>query len=405
MAQQQYDYIKLDGVIVPDTETTRDSVVSDYKETFGQDLETRPQTPQGVLINQTVLIRNAVIRNNAALANQINPNDSGGIFLDAIWALTGGQRSKAKPSTVTCDLTGQPGAIIPVGVSAKTSIAAGDNVFVSTEIITLDGSGLGSGLFESQETGAINAPAGSINIIDDGVLGWETVTNLLAATQGSSAQSDESLRVLRRQTLALQGTSTPFAITSALNRLDSVKSLKLLENLLPTPTVIQNVPMLANSIYVSVNSEDTTEINLEIATVLLAKKSIGANWTGDITVVVKDPTTLQDYDVRFSRADQIIVLAKVYIQNQFVPDPINSVKQSILAYANGQLEGEEGFVVGADVSPFELSGAINSLFPEIFVQRVEISYSSPINFTTDELLIEAFQVARILEGGIEVIES
>lgn len=402
MAQQQYEYLKLDGIIVPDTQVTRENVVFDFKQVFGQDLDTSSQTPQGVLINQFILQRNALIRNDAALANQINPNLAGGTFLDAIWALTGGQRLPGTPSIAICNLTGGAGAIIPIGVIARTIT---NEVFTLTQQVTLNIAGTGVGIFNSIVNGPVNAPPGSINIIVSGVLGWETVTNPNPAALGTLTQSDQSLRVLRRQTLALQGQSLPFAITSALNNLGTVKSLNFLENISDIPVVIQNVNLVPHSIYVAVDADPGTTVEDEIAQVLLNKKSAGAAWNGNITVNVTDPTTLQIYPVQFSRADIKIVLAKVYITNRYVPDPVAAVKEAILAYANGELPGEEGFVVGANVSPFELAGAVNKLYPEIFVQRVEVSYDVPLNFTTNELFIEAFEVAKILSGGIEVIES
>lgn len=93
-----YGYVTSTGVIVPDTSTTLDQVRSEYRAAFGDDLDTSAETPQGVLITAETESRDAVARNNADLANQINPNLAGGVFLDAIWQLTGGQRVRATPT-------------------------------------------------------------------------------------------------------------------------------------------------------------------------------------------------------------------------------------------------------------------------------------------------------------------
>lgn len=63
---------------------------------FGQDLDISPETPQGVLITMETENRDAIVRNNAELANQINPDLAGGVFLDAIWALMGGARDATR---------------------------------------------------------------------------------------------------------------------------------------------------------------------------------------------------------------------------------------------------------------------------------------------------------------------
>jgi len=98
------------------------------------------------------------------------------------------------------------------------------------------------------------------------------------------------------------------------------------------------------------------------------------------------------------------VLARVTIKaNTSILDPQAAIKEAILAFANGEIDGEDGFTVGATVSPFELAGAINKLYPSIFVLKVEVSYSSPISYTTDVLPIEIFEIATIISGSISVV--
>lgn len=86
----EYNYITSSGVIIPDTAEQRTAVENEFKAVFGQDLDISPETPQGVLITMETENRDAIVRNNAELANQINPDLAGGVFLDAIWALMGG---------------------------------------------------------------------------------------------------------------------------------------------------------------------------------------------------------------------------------------------------------------------------------------------------------------------------
>mgnify|MGYP006974687605 CR=1 FL=1 len=48
-----YSYINSSGVIVPDTEDLQSEVEQEYKDTFGEDLDVTPETPQGRLIIRT----------------------------------------------------------------------------------------------------------------------------------------------------------------------------------------------------------------------------------------------------------------------------------------------------------------------------------------------------------------
>ena len=87
-----YQYLLSTGAIVPDSSDLLSEVQTSFQSVFGSGLNTDPSTPQGVLITALTLARSSVVNNNAALANQINPNIAGGTFLDAIMALTGVQR-------------------------------------------------------------------------------------------------------------------------------------------------------------------------------------------------------------------------------------------------------------------------------------------------------------------------
>jgi hypothetical protein len=393
-----YEYINSAGVIVPDTAEVLTTVQNEFKNAFGQDLVVDPSTPQGVLITGEVLARDTVIRNNAALANQINPNLAGGIFLDAILALTGSARDVAEHSTVIATLTGVPGTVIPAGVTAST-VPDGDLFELITTVI-LDITGIFAAEFQSVEFGPISAASGTLTQIEDGVLGWETITNDDAATLGQESQSDQAARLYRKNTLALQGQSTAEAITSGLYATEGVRSLSFRENVADTTEIIDGISMVEHSIYVCVDGGT----DLAVATTILAKKSAGANYNGILTVDVVEPASGQTYAVKFSRPTVIPVQAKITVKaSSSVVDPVDAVKTAILAFANGELEEEPGFTVGNDVSPFELAGAINRVYPSLYVSKAEVSLASPTVWTTDPIVIEIDEIASIVSGAITVV--
>lgn len=393
-----YIYLTNSGVIVPDTSDVLTTVQNEFKTAFGNDLSVAPETPQGVLITAETVARDSFLRNNAALANQINPNIAGGTFLDAIWALTGGQRAVATKSTVTCNLTGVASTIIPAGVQAKT--VTGD-LFESITGVTLDASGLGSVEFQSIEYGPIAADVGDLNSIVTGVIGWETVTNPAAAVLGTVEQSDQSVRALRRNTLAIQGVALPEAIISAVYMVEGVKSLTFRENVTAATATIDGVSMVAHSIFVCVDGGTDTDV----ATALLANKSLGCGWNGSVVVNVLEPVSGQEYEVKFERPDPIAVLVRAYVKaNTALIDPETEVRNSIMAYVNGLLDGEPGFTVGSSVSSFELAGAVNRAQPGIYVQKLETTLSSaPSGWSSDEIPIAIFEIATLTALDIQVI--
>lgn len=390
-----YQYLTNTGTIVADTGVVLTDIQNEFKAAFGADLIVTTDTPQGVLIAAETIARTNVIKNNAALANQINPNLAGGVFLDAICALTALERYPATRSLVVATLAGVDGTVIPSGVRAQTT---NGDLFESIQTVTI-ASGTATATFRAQEYGAIGAAAGTLTEILDNVLGWDSITNPSAAILGQSIQSDQSLRALRRVTLADQGVSLAEAITSGLYKVEGVKSLKFRENVTNATATIDGVSMVAKSIYVCIDGGDDDEI----AAKLLEKKSGGCAWNGGVTITTIEPISGQEYDVKFDRPADIDIYVRVYVRSfSVLTDPIESTKAAIMAYVNGDLENEVGFGVGEPVSPFELAGAVNRQYPEIYVQKLEISDDAGTTWSTNELPIGIDEIARLLITNIQV---
>lgn len=395
---ENYQYLTRSGVIVPDTDAVRDDVRAEWRGVFGDDLSVDEETPQGVLITVDTLARDGVARNNAALANQINPGQAGGVFLDAICALTGLERAAATRSTLSgVDVAGIPNTPIRQGLRARTE--AGD-LFETTGTVVLSADGKGKIGFRSVEYGSIAAPAGTLKHIVDSVLGWETVNNAENALLGQTEQSDESLRTQRKRTLALQGVSISEAITSALYDTAGVQSLQFRENTDSAIRVIDGVSMKPHSIWVCIDGGTDTDI----AQALLKNKSAGAGWNGAVEVEAIDPASGQRYHVQFDRPTLRNFLTRVTVRaGSSVTDPQVVVREAILAYSENRIDGETGFTVGTSVSPFELAAAVNRFAPSIFVQRLEVSNRSPIDYVTTEIPLDIWEKASITPSGIQVI--
>lgn len=392
-----YNFISNRGVILPDTATLRAQVEAEWREAFGQDLDLSPDTPQGVLITAEVEARDAVARNNAEVANQINPDVAGGIWLDAIWRLTGGFRRAATPSVlIGVQFGGQAGTLIPAG--SEAIVQATSERFYTLLDIVLDASGIATGNMQSVRLGRIPCPAGALDSIASTVFGWETVANPTAAVVGTDEETDFASRQRRRNTLALQGRSLSESVTSRLYALDGVRSLVFRENILPMVQVIDGISLVAHSIYVCVLGG----ADMDIAQALLNSKTAGANWNGAQLVNVIDQFSGQTYPVRFDRPSTVLIYVRVTIRATPL-DAESLVRNSIINYANGMNDGEPGFAVGEDVSPFELAGAINQAEPRLFVMKVELSTDGGATYTTEDAPIGITQVAAVTSNSITVV--
>lgn len=388
-----YNYIDSSGTIVPDTSELLSTTQTYFKDVFGDDLNVDPETPQGVLITAQVIVFATVVLNNAMLGNQINPNLSGGVYLDAILALSGLARTADTHSVVSIVMNGAPSTIVPTSVQIAN---ADGELFVPLANYTLNSSGTFTGDFEAVNPGAIATPANTVNIIVEGVPGLETVNNPDPGTLGTDTQSDPAARLKRNDTLMQQGSGSVGSILSALYATLNVKSATGRDNVESTSEEIDGVTLLPNSIYFCVDGGTDGDV----AFTIIKKKAPGCNYTNGAAISVSypytDPVSGQTYTVKFDRPNLIHILVKATVQtNQSIVNPEIAVTKAIRDYANGLIDGEPGLRIGVPVSCFELSGAINIEVPGIFVVKVETSLASPIVYSVDEIPIAIFEKAVI----------
>lgn len=394
-----YQFVEPTGIIVPDTATIIDEINAEWRQAFGQDFVVDPQTTQGAIIASDVELRDSVVRNNAAVANQINPDYAGGVWLDALWALTGGKRRGATFSRLSAViLGGQPDTIVPaltpftVRNSGAVFLTVAPSIIGSGGTVTVD--------CLAAVSGPIACPAGELNGVATGVLGLETVTNPTDAVIGKAMESDVASRRRRRQTLALQSVSIVGAIISRLYDTDGVRSLTFRENVKKIDQTIDGIFLVANSIWVCVDGGSANDIGLA----LVGTKTMGAAYNGSQHVTVTEPASGQPYDVSYDLPTYVPVFLRITARYNNT-DGSTIIPNAILAYKDGELEGDAGFVVGASISPFELSGAVNQVEPRIFVTKVEISTDSGSTWRTSELPIALNQMATVTRSSIIVVPA
>lgn len=269
-----YTYTDTTGLISADTQGLLTQVQNEYKDAFGDSLSLAMNSPQGVLINAEVLARGRVLQLNATLGNQLNPQYSGGVFLDSILALTNSQRSRAAFTIVPVILTGVNGVTIPQGSLVQDTSG---NMYSIIATVTL--SGQTNATVQAVASGPTTVAIGAINSIVTNILGWETVNNPTVETvTGSNTQSDNQARTQRNAMLALQGQSLSQAITSGISSVPGVSSLFYRENVEDYAQNLSGVNLSANSIYACVDGGDPASI----ASVMNFKKSGGCNYNNAV---------------------------------------------------------------------------------------------------------------------------
>jgi uncharacterized phage protein gp47/JayE len=413
-----YNFVINTGAVVADTSTLLADVQAEYKAALGQTLNLAASTPQGTLIAAEVIARTNVMQNNAEVANMTNPDLSYGTFLDAICSLLGITRgtNQSTVGTPVVMTTTVPNVTIPAGSRVQTT---NGDIFVTAAAVTLAIPGTINATIQSQQYGAIPLPVGSLTILD-GTIGWASaaVTGGTVVTLGALALQDAQLKNLRRQTLAQQGIGSSAAILAAILSVPNVTSAQVVENNTGATGVVNGVNFtLSNAMWVCVAGTPT---DAALAQALYSAHNGGCPWdygTSSGNAVgspngkpATDPATGLIYNVKWTTP----VLYDCYVnitvhQAQSVASPIPAVQNAIMNYATGQEQGENGLVIGANVSAFEVAGAVARQLPGVYVKSCMVACvthgsaapSYPSGYTS-EFVMSQFGLAVLAIGNIQV---
>ena len=395
-----YQYNETTGKIVADTSAIKAEVEQEYKDALGQDLDVSESTPQGRLIEAETVARKRVVENMALLANTFNPQQSFGIFLDALAYLFGIDRVGATSTRVIATCSGTANTVIPAGSQAKDS---NGNLYYSESTLTIGASGTVQGYFAAYVKGAIECPAASLTTIVTAVTGWSSITNVAAGETGLEGESDISLR----QNLPIkqyQGASLLDAIKSKVLAVENVVSCEVADN--PTgnsdTSRVPGKTLPPHSLWVCVDGGTDSAVALAINN----GKEPGCNYAGsDVTESVVNAG--QTYTVKFDRvvAVPVYIDVTVNVSNVSGSTTINeeAIKNAILAYAAGEVEGVDGLKLGIDVNAFEIASAITIQIPELFIEEVKVS-SDNSNWATS-VSIAKYQKGTISAANITVHQN
>jgi len=408
-----YQYLTDTGVIAPDTNDVLIDVQNEYKEALGSDLDVSSSTPQGRLIAAETSARIAMLRNNAAMANMLNPSLAFGVFLDSLCALAGVSRRVATHSVVLATLGGTPDTIIPAGTRAKTDL--GDIFYLENET-KISACGSVNAYFIAQESGPIPCSANALNQIVDPILGWATITNGNNAELGADAESDADLKERRAQGL-YQGVALPAAIKAALQNVENVNSFYIFENYTNSPIVKDGITINPHSIFTVIDGGE----NYAVAQALFNSKSAGCGYSGigaesgesgesgdslDVTVDITDTVSGNTYPVTFTRPEDVNIQVAAVIKipanlSTSQADIVEAVKQAVLSYAAGNIDGVDKPKIGVEVSAFEIASAITAAVPDIFINSVQIGLTSG-SLSYSEIPMNINQIGRFAYDNISV---
>lgn len=398
-----YKYITDQGIIVPDTSTLLSDIQEEFRDLFGDNLDTAPETPQGRLIELFNRNRGFCIKMCAAVSNMLNLNKANGFVLDDLGALFLISRKPATYTNTTVILSGVPGTIIPANTRLQT--VDGD-IFVNDVIYTIGSSGSVQAKYRSEKTGSIPCPADTLTKILDVINGLETATNPGNPTLGTELESDSLFRNRIRDSLNVNSIAILSAIKSNLESIDGVQGSYCYDNYGGSATVVGGISVPAHSLLAVVDGGDEQAI----ANVLFAKKTLGTGYIGKTatgyTIVEKtvvDEAYGTSYIVRFARPLYVDVNIQISVnrKNYSGKDLQQAIKDSIVNFALGGNPEVDGVSIGTPLSPFEISAAVSADIPEIFISDVQVGRRGE-SLQTSTLAMSSTEKANILASNITV---
>ena len=319
--------------------------------------------------------------------NSRSPVTATGIALDTVVKINGLLRQAASYSTVDLLIVGVAGTTITNGMVQDTANQFW-NLPASVVIAPI---GYIIVTATAADSGAIQAIAGTVTTISTPQVGWTSVTNLAAASEGVDAETDTELRF--RQALSTEIPSvTPLdGIVGAVASVAGITRYKGYDNDTNT-TNSDGVP--AHTICVVVEGGDSTEI----ATAIANKKAPGIGTYGTTSIVTYDLHG-NAHTMNFYRAASITVNVHITIHalaGYSVSVGIK-IKTAIAEYINSLIIGDDVHV-NTLIAAASLWDTADAATFSITVLLIGKTGASPA-YTANDIVIAFNEVAVCSTGS------
>ncbi|WP_387466152.1 baseplate J/gp47 family protein [Photorhabdus sp. RM323S] len=326
--------IDKNGINAPDYQTILNGWKAIFRDIYGSDIYVESDSKDGVFLSLIAYVVHGC--NNATIAsyNSFSPTTAIGEGLSRSVKINGITRKSPSNSTVDVLITGRAGTVIR---NASVRDDAGNTWSLPDEVI-IDTHGQAIVTAICQQTGAIGALPHTVNQIATPTLGWQTVTNPVAATLGRGIESDAELRIRQAVSVALPSQTIMDGLIGAIANLHGVSRYRGYDN--DTDQTDENgIP--AHSIAIVIDGGDSKEI----AQTILKKKTPGIPTFGPTAEIVTDIAG-NEKTINFYRP----TLVPIYIEIQIRPfigytsDIGNSIRKEISDYINSLYIGDGIYV-------------------------------------------------------------
>ncbi len=247
--------------------------------------------------------------------------------------------------------------------------------------------------FECEDTGPINAPAGTLTI-GEFITGWNSITQLVDATAGLGPEQDSELRLRREQEVS-QGSSTADAIRAGILRINAAESLgitsvRVLFNDLDAADA-NGVPGHAIEVIVNGPASPTLEDDERLAAIIAELKGDGIQAYGTESVsVVDDQGNVTN--IGFTRATLVPIYLALTLSVDATYAGDAAVKAAVVALNPTYLPDTDVFFIRVACVSFTVRGVLNVSDGAIGIAPAPVT-QTPIVIGIREIAV--FDTARI----------
>ena len=322
------------GISAPTYVDVYESLKALFRSIYGADAYLEPDSQDGQLL--AIFARSVHDGNQASIAayNNFSPATAQGAGLSSAVKLNGLRRLVASNSQVTVTISGQVGTVI---ASGKVGDAAG-NRWSLPSTVTIPGAAFINVTATADKLGAIQALAGAVNKIVTPTAGWQSVTNVAAATPGNPIESDAELRARQATSTSIAALTVLEATVALVASLSGVLEVKPYEND-TSATDTNGLP--PHSIALVVRGG----VAADIAAAIMRKKTPGTYTHGSTSIFVNDAVGIT-HQIRFFLPTDKPVGAAVTIKALAGYTSATGVllKQAVADYVNALAIGQSVFL-------------------------------------------------------------
>lgn len=380
--------ISATGITAPSYQDILAFLKAQFQAIYGADVYLEPDSQDGQFLSIIAMAINDT--NNAAIQvfTSFSPSSGQGAALSSNVKINGIARAAASFSTCDVVIIGQAGTIITDGVIQDAQLLNRWSL-PATVVIPLSGQITVTATCDT--IGSVTATAGTLTKIATPTRGWQTITNLAAATPGQPVETDAVLRQRQTVSVALPSRTVLEGTVGAVAAVDGVARYRAYEND-TNATDSNGIP--SHSISMVVDGGDAQEIAKAIA----AKKTPGTGTYGTTTETVIDIYDIA-HPISFFRPTAVTITAAVTIKalTGYTTAVGDAIKQAIADYVNGVEIG------GGQSGSVEWGDAItvaNSIGGGVTFKMASLALSGPAGPGSPDVALAFNQAATMTVASV-----